>query len=116
MLGTIIFIIHLLVVVSVVTIPFFGTQYWLQQYTIFVPFMVLHWVMNNDKCLLTLLESQIRGTSENETFFGRIFKPIYNVKDKDIYIVTFILFCCALLRLEKSPLQVYKDTFRSLFV
>ena len=41
---------------------------------------------------MTKLESYLRGTKDNETFVGRLVKPVYNISSIEIKIITTLLF------------------------
>ncbi len=91
----IITLIHLLVVAFVVLIPFFGSNYFLLLHSVLVPFIMLHWILNNNTCALTLMEEQIRikmnggnPIDTKECFTAKIIHPIYDfTADNDSYSV-----------------------------
>jgi hypothetical protein len=68
-----------------------------------VPFIILHWVYNDDSCFLTTVELHLkkkiygRPVDKNDCLTCRIMSPIYNVTEQheeyatSIYIVTLIL-------------------------
>lgn len=64
--------------------------------------IIFHWVINNDTCALTIIESWISGKPSDQTFIGRIVKPIYNIKDTQITYITLILLLIAMIRLMKK--------------
>jgi hypothetical protein len=67
-----------------------------------VPFLLLHWVTNNDICALTLLESKLTGVKDENTFVGRIVQPIYNahLESKHYYWISIVLFAVTAFRLH----------------
>jgi len=78
MLTGIIQIIHALVLLFIFGAPFFGGDYLLSLHFLIVPFIMLHWVTNQTVCALTELERLARGGCESkDTFFGKVFEPIY---------------------------------------
>ena len=80
-------IIHLIVILIILIIPFSGSNYYLFSYIILVPFIILHWVLNNNSCCLTLMEQRVREritgepVDRNETYMHKM----YNI-DKNIII------------------------------
>jgi len=105
-------IIHLLFVLFIVLTPFFGTEMLLTYHFIAVPFLVLHWITNNDTCALTLLESKVRGVDDNQTFMGNIIKPIYNahLTSKHYYWILGLLFLITVIRLHYTYKFWYVNT------
>jgi hypothetical protein len=103
LLLTVVTIIHLLVIFFVLVAPFYGNNYLLMIHAIIVPFIMLHWVANDDTCFLTMVElhlmSKINGkpANKNDCISCRIMSPIYNVTNQhaeytsSIYLVTTLL-------------------------
>jgi hypothetical protein len=78
MLANIIQFIHVLVVLFICAVPFFGGDYLLSLHFIIVPFIMLHWITNQSVCALTEIEKLVRGGCESkDTFFGQVMDPIY---------------------------------------
>ena len=86
--------IHIIVRIFLVATPFLGNDYYLSLHLFIVPFVLLHWVMNQTVCVLTLLENWLFPNEnffdkiftpiyKNESFVGAILRPIYTVRDKD---------------------------------
>lgn len=96
-------IIHLIVILFVLIAPFSNSNYLLLLHAIIVPFIILHWLLNNNTCCLTLMEKYIRekntGTNckEGDCFTYQLVAPIYDFnKDHEafstfIYVLTFSL-------------------------
>ena len=94
-------ILHLMVILFIVGAPFSNSNYLLLLHVIVVPFILLHWLLNNNTCCLTVAEKYIRcktyGTEikENDCFTYKFIAPIYDFnKNYDsysnfIYITTF---------------------------
>jgi hypothetical protein len=71
-------IIHFLVVLFILAVPFFGGDYLLSLHFLVVPFIMLHWITNQSVCALTEIEKLVRGGCESkDTFFGQVMDPIY---------------------------------------
>ena len=75
---------------------------------------MLHWFTMNDTCVLTLIESKLRGKRDNQTFIGRLVKPVYNVSSKELHVLAIGLFIYALLKSriwEKENYQMITNLF-----
>lgn len=104
-------VIHFLVVLFVVITPFFGNNYTLLVHSIIVPFIIIHWVYNDDSCFLTTVELSLRQkiygkpVDKNDCLTCRIISPIYNVTEQHekystfIYIITLLLWSISILKL-----------------
>lgn len=92
-------ILHLIVLVFVVGAPFSNSNYLLMMHVFIVPFIVLHWVLNNNTCSLTVAEKFIREKTygadikDDECFSYKFIAPIYDFnKNHESYsIFTYIL-------------------------
>lgn len=83
---------HVLVVCFCIITPYLYSEYMLSMWLIIVPFIVLHWVMNDDTCSLTVAEKILRGVDDDESFFASLITPIYNhhkISDKCIQAMTY---------------------------
>ncbi len=95
--------VHIIFVCFVILVPFMNSNYLLMLHTILVPFVMLHWLFNNNMCALTLMEQALREKITGEKFdrkkciSARIIEPIYDFKNnheeraKLIYGLTTIL-------------------------
>jgi len=99
--------IHFAVVLYMVFAPFSENIEVVETYVMIVPFIVFHWIVNNNMCALSMLEAYLTGKPMCETFIGRIVEPIYSISSGEIQLVTFILYCVAVYRVG-SPLAVAK--------
>jgi len=100
-LANFIALLHLLFIIFVVTTPFVTDNPFILLYYCFILFFVMiHWYLNNDTCVLTLIESKLRGKKDSETFMGRLLKPIYNVSSNEIKYFSLFLFIFAFLKIR----------------
>ena len=130
MLKSIIQLIHVLVRIFIVATPFLGSEYFLTMHAVIIPFIMLHWITNQTVCALTELEKMVSNKTEDETFFGQIFVPIYKnesfvgtilkpwytVKDKDeekrlVWFGLILLWFITLLKLSYSDFSFLKAQF-----
>lgn len=91
---------HILFVLFVVVTPFTNSNYFLLLHVIIVPFIIFHWVINNNTCCLTLMEKTLRkeiyGTP-GDCLTCRLIEPVYDFKKNNaefttiIYAITIIL-------------------------
>jgi len=80
-------LIHTLFVLFVVVTPLSSSNYFLLLHLIIVPFVMIHWLLNNNMCALTLFEKKLREkisgvkTAKKECFTCKIIEPIYDFKN-----------------------------------
>ena len=105
LLLNIITLCHFAVVCFVVLTPFIGNNYFLLMHAILVPFIMFHWIINDNTCVLSTIEKKIREKMTNKTsesamddcFTCKLINPIYdfranyNTYSAMIYIVTTLL-------------------------
>jgi hypothetical protein len=112
-LLTLINIIHILYILFVVLVPFTNSNYFLLLHAIIIPFMMFHWIINNNMCFLTLVERYIRiknglSVSNEECFTCRLIEPVYDFEKNNksssefIYIVTISLWLMSVFKLYKK--------------
>lgn len=98
-------ILHAAFIAFVVLVPFMSrTVGFLVIHAMLVPFLYLHWFLNNDTCALTLLECYLRGCPQDRSFVYNVVGPIYNVDPRYVNAVTrvlpLILWCVTLYRIR----------------
>ena len=91
-MDQIIFLLHLLLYLAAILTPFIGPPIVLKMFSIIVPFLFLHWSLNDDTCALTLMEQTVTGYEKHETFTGRLMKGIYIMPDDDYGKLSKVLF------------------------
>jgi len=91
-------LIHTLFVLFLFVTPFYDkyvadTEMYLSLAFMFLFSIIIHWILNDDTCSLTYLESKLTGKSLSNTFVSRIIKPVYNGRNASTmtWIVTLIL-------------------------
>lgn len=99
---TLIQLLHILYILFVVITPFTNNIFFLSMHLIFIPFMMLHWICNENTCALTLMEQTMRykmygTTDKNMCFTAKLIEPVYDFKKNHdefstaIYLLTIIL-------------------------
>lgn len=91
LLLIIINIIHFLVILFVVLVPFTNISFLLILHVITIPFIMFHWVLNNDTCAITLAEKFVRTQMNGgvpvddwECFTHRLVSPIYKFTSNNV--------------------------------
>jgi hypothetical protein len=83
-LANIIFFIHLLLCIACFIIPFITNDMkLLSLYSFVIVFIIFHWAINDDTCILTYIEHKLRNIDTKDTFFDRLISPIYKL-DNDV--------------------------------
>ena len=108
--ANIISFLHLIFILFVTITPFIiDNPIGLLYYCFILLFLAIHWYTNDDTCVLTLIESKLRGKKSTETFMGKLISPIYKISNIEIHIFTTFLFLFAL---YKS--KIWKEETREL--
>jgi len=127
LLARVINILHILFVIFVVSTPFTSINYILLLHSVFLPFLILHWVMNDNTCVLTLVERQARKQAlgdnyiEEDCITCKLIEPIYNFKNdyktfnKLIYTVTIALWSVSIYKLASKYFNNEIHQWRDLF-
>lgn len=101
LIANLIFMLHVLIFLFVVTVPFIGSDMLVLLNLVFMLGILVHWICNNNICVLTVIEKHIRGTPDDtQTFFGKLFGGVYTF-GKDSKISWWILSFLILLSLYK---------------
>lgn len=108
-IANFIWVVHIIIILFVVCVPFTNSNYFLLLHAIFVPFMMLHWVTNNNTCCLTVTEKFLRNVKTDkdaqECFTCKLIEPIYDFKKNHeaqsaiIYVITIILWIISVSKL-----------------
>ena len=79
-----IMLLHTLLVIFIVLVPFMGNNYLLLIHAVIIPFIILHWITNNNTCALTLAEYKIREylaghpVDRSKCFMAKLIDPVYD--------------------------------------
>jgi hypothetical protein len=112
----IITILHIIVILFVLITPFTNYNYFLFMHAIIVPFIMLHWYLNNNTCSLTIAEKEIRkrmnggnnNVDDDECYTYKFIAPIYDFNKNHeeysnfIYILTSGLWLITLYKLYRK--------------
>ena len=92
-------ILHIIYIIFVLAVPFTNSNYLLLLHSMIVPFMLLHWYLNNNVCALTILEKYIREcitgipVPDAESWFSNLVNPVFDLTltNKDLEIPLYII-------------------------
>lgn len=81
----IITLLHVMFVIFVLITPFFNSNYFLFIHFIFIPFLILHWICNDNTCVLTVVERKLRKeiykeVDENDCITCKLIEPVYDFR------------------------------------
>jgi hypothetical protein len=124
----IITLLHIYFVIFVIITPFLDSNYLLMLHAIFIPFLILHWLCNDNTCVLTIIERKLRtemsedpASVEDDCVTCKLIEPIYDFKKnhdgftKIIYTITIVLWLISVSRLaykyNNGEISSYKDLF-----
>ena len=93
-------VLHVLFILFVILAPFSGSNYMMVLQIIILPFIMVHWALEDHTCSIVFVEKKINTLLFNynkKGFFANLIEPVYDFK-KDykiyatyIYIITIIL-------------------------
>lgn len=128
-LLNIIMVLHVLFILFVVITPFTNSTYFLFLHVIFIPFLILHWIMNDNTCVLTIMERRIRQSlsgneniDDKDCFTCRLIEPVYDFKKNYdsfstyIYVITIGLWLISVYKLFNKYRSGQINGFQDLFI
>lgn len=115
-LANMIFVIHLLIMLFVILVPFFGNQDLLFLNFAMMLGILVHWMGSDSTCCLTILEQKLRGESDpTKTFFGKVMMPVYTFGNDTLVtqIGLFVLLMVNLYKLDAStPRRIFESCLK----
>lgn len=75
-----IWVLHALFLAFVILTPFTSNESLLFFHVLLVPLVWVHWLTNDDTCVLTTLEANARGVDAGDTFIQRVVGPVYTLE------------------------------------
>lgn len=96
---------HIIIFLFVTVTPFTNYDILILLNTVFMLGIFFHWIVNNNICVLTVIEKKLRGKEQDDqTFFGKLFGHVYtfgkNEKISWVILIGLILF--SILKLIKN--------------
>ena len=123
----IITLLHICFVIFVVVTPFVDSNYFLFIHMIFIPFLILHWVCNDNTCVLTIIERKARKeiygkVDEEDCITCKLIEPVYDFR-KNYKPYSIIIYGLTIMLLLMSSGKLYYkyttgsiSSFRDLFI
>lgn len=81
---------HVAFVAFMALAPFSGDRVVLVLHLVTTPFLWVHWLLNDDTCALTLLESRLRGVPAEASFVHSLVGPVYKLRDGDVRVACWV--------------------------
>lgn len=73
-------IIHIVLIGMTIIVPWLNNPMLNCMYFISIPFLLLHWVTNNDTCVLSIIERVVRGLDDKkDCFICTVLEPVFKV-------------------------------------
>ena len=100
-------------ILFIVITPFTNINYFILIHAIVVPFLMIHWICNDNTCILTIIERRLRkeiyGTNnDDDCITCRLIEPIYDFRANYATFSVFIYGITTLLWLISCGVIVYK--------
>lgn len=82
MLADVVYVLHVLLIIVIVSSVFFKPGDWLKYVIVLIPIVMLDWKDNDKQCSLTSLEAKLRGTwtpgNSDDENAPEFFRPLLN--------------------------------------
>lgn len=105
---------HVMFVLFIVFSPVTNSNYILMLHSIMVPFLMAHWICNDDTCVLTIIERNLRKKvyndkyKDDDCFTCKLIEPVYNFIDDYKTFSSIIYFIVIILWLISTGKIYYK--------
>ena len=102
-LLTIVTFIHMMFIIFVIGTPLTNVNYFLFMHSIIIPFLTVHWICNDNTCILTTVETYLRKKvqkdkyKEEDCITCKLVNPVYDFKKNNKEYTIFIYTACMLL-------------------
>jgi hypothetical protein len=96
-------LLHIIFLLFVIVTPFTNSNYFMLLHSIFIPFLLLHWALNDNTCALTIVErytrKQLYGTAyeDDDCITCRLIEPVYNFNNDHDQFNKLIIFATLML-------------------
>jgi|UniRef100_A0A6C0EEI2 hypothetical protein len=104
--ANIIYYFHILIILFIIITPFIDNVLLLILHIVFCLCLFLHWYLNSDECILTLIECKLRNIKKINSFIYEFISPMYNINKTKFYnliwIITLIMFLFSIYNLYNS--------------
>ena len=110
-------ILHIIFFTFVILGPFTNSNYILLLHSMFIPFLLVHWVFNDNTCAITRLKNykkinkKEKYDKERDCLTCKLINPVFdfrknNMSQSFIYTVTIVLWIITIISLKKKIDQV----------
>lgn len=98
-LADIVRIVHLILVIFIVIAPFVYPMNLLITYLhiMLCIALLMHWMANSDRCILTSIEKKLRGVDDNKSFLHNILSPMFSLNSSDYNVLSYFVVICTLI-------------------
>lgn len=91
-------ILHLMFLIFIVTVPFLNVPWQVTAIYISTSLSLLvHWLLNDNTCFLTLLESKLRNIEPEHSFMYSLVSPVYSIHETTLSTIAYTFVTFALL-------------------
>jgi hypothetical protein len=124
-------VLHILFMIFILITPFMNSNYFILLHLITIPFLILHWICNDNTCILTIIERNLRKklnkdkTKEeinDDCFTCKLIEPVYDFNknrrtlDILIYVVVISVWLISLsimiMKYNNNEISTWRDLFR----
>ena len=100
---------HIIFIILAIVIPFTNSNYFLMIYSITVPFIFVHWICQDNTCMITVVEKYLRkqylGETDEDCISCKLIEPVYDFpKIWSNYRTLIYVVTCGLLTVAISKL------------
>lgn len=103
MLATLVRAVHVMFVAWVMTAAWWPQWEVTMLHAIVMPFLMIHWILNDDTCFLTWLECWLRGIPVSASLMHSIVSPVYKLGKSQAstlaWVVALLVWAASLYRL-----------------
>ena len=107
-------LIHIIFTLFILVTPFSNSNYFLLLHMVFVPFLMIHWIFNDNTCAITTAERLIKKRilkdkyiDDEDCFTCQIIEPVFDLRKNYEQYATFLYFMSTSLWLL-SAYKLYK--------
>lgn len=118
---------HILVILFIIGAPITNSNYFLLLHSLFIPFLILHWVCEDNTCILTIMEKKFKKAllgeyDEDKCVTCTAIYPVYNFRKNNksysslLYFVVLGLWGVSSTKLLCKYKNGQINNFRQLFI
>lgn len=109
-LANLIYIFHIIIILFTLFAPLSNIPSILILHITFCITLMIHWIFNSNKCVLTLMESYLRNTNVTDTFSHAFISPIYEINSSEwnniVWIITILAISISIYKLIYNPIFI----------